>query len=350
MSKSPISLTDFSHGAGCGCKISPEILSKILGKHHTTNEFTEFDNLVVGNESNDDAAAIKINDKQVILSTTDFFMPIVDDPFDFGRIAATNAISDIYAMGGNPLLAIAILGWPVDKLSAYIAKNVMEGGREVCRSLKIPLAGGHSIDAPEPFFGLAVTGMTDLDSLKKNDSARAGDILILTKPIGVGLLTTAEKQGKLDSSHAGIATQIMCQPNTVGAALGGVAGINAMTDVTGFGLAGHLVEICEGANLSAQIDLDRVPLVAGADKYIELGCIPGGTERNFQSTKGVMPELDFRTKVIIFDPQTSGGLLISVSPSALAAAKKTLDATSLSYAAIGKLAEVDSTGIRIKFK
>ena len=307
----PIRLTQYSHGAGCGCKISPALLDDIL--HSSTMEKKHFDRLIVGNDSNDDAAVMDLGDGTGIISTTDFFMPIVDDPFTFGRIAATNAISDIYAMGGEPLMAIAIFGWPIDKLSADVASRVIDGGKHACHEAGIPLAGGHSIDAPEPIFGLAVTGRVSLDRLKRNDQAQVGDTLFLTKPLGIGILTTAQKSGVLRDEDAHRAPDLMCQLNTIGHDLAELEAIHAMTDVTGFGLAGHLLEMCRGSKTAARIDLTRVPKILHLDRYMDQ--VPGGTHRNFASYGSHLDELTETEKTIVCDPQTSGGLLISVGAS-----------------------------------
>ena len=244
-----IRLTQYSHGAGCGCKISPKVLDQIL--HSELEKFVD-PNLLVGNESKDDAAVYDIGNGVGIISTTDFFMPIVDDPFDFGRIAATNAISDIFAMGGKPIMAIAILGFPINKLPPEVAQQIVDGGRFACQQAGIALAGGHSIDSPEPIFGLAVTGVISTEKVKKNNSAKAGCRLYLTKPLGIGVLTTAEKKGKLKAEHQGLARDVMCQMNKIGSQFAEIEGVSAMTDVTGFGLLGHLAEICEGSNLNAE--------------------------------------------------------------------------------------------------
>lgn len=238
--------------------------------------------LVVGYHSKDDAAVVALGDGQGLISTTDFFMPIVDDPFTFGRIAATNAISDIYAMGGTPLVAIAILGWPVQLLGAEIAEAVVDGGRQACRDAGISLAGGHSIDSPEPFFGLAVNGLVELSQLKRNDTAQAGDLLYLTKPLGIGILTTAQKKQRLQAEHARLAIDWMCTLNKAGAEFAKLPGVTALTDVTGFGLAGR-IEMCEGANLSANLDMEAIPLLPAIDDYLQAGCVPGGTGRNFEA-------------------------------------------------------------------
>ncbi|RYY09152.1 MAG: selenide, water dikinase SelD, partial [Cytophagaceae bacterium] len=253
---------------------------------------------------------------QCVISTTDFFMPIVDDPFDFGRIASANAISDVYAMGGRPLLAIAVLGWPIDKLSPEVAALVTEGARAICAEAGIPLAGGHSIDSPEPIFGLAVTGLVAEKDLKRNDTATAGCRLYLTKPLGVGIMTTAQKREILRPEDADVAPAQMRQLNKIGAELGEIPGVKAMTDVTGFGLLGHLAEVCEGSGLQATIDYYRVPRLAEAERYLLQGAVPGGTIRNFQSYGHKVAALTDEQKQYLCDPQTSGGLLVCVEPGA----------------------------------
>ncbi|MFQ6372247.1 selenide, water dikinase SelD [Shewanella sp. YIC-542] len=311
MSDGPIKLTEYSHGAGCGCKISPKVLTTILASQ--LPGFTD-PHLLVGNQSRDDAAVYQLDEHTGIISTTDFFMPIVDDPFTFGRIAATNAISDIYAMGGTPLMAIAILGWPVSKLSPEVAQQVVDGGRQACQDAGIMLAGGHSIDAPEPIFGLAVTGKVALPHLKQNDTAQAGDILYLTKPLGIGILTTAQKQKKLADEDAHIAPDAMCQLNKIGAEVAKLNGVHAMTDVTGFGLAGHLLEMCQGSRVAASINVASLPLLPKVREYLAQGCTPGGTQRNFDSYGEHLPALTPEQKALLCDPQTSGGLLIAINP------------------------------------
>jgi len=278
-------------------------------------------NLLVGNESRDDAAVFDLGDGTGIISTTDFFMPIVDDPFDFGRVAATNAISDVYAMGGQPLMAIAILGWPVDKLAPEIAAMVIDGARDVCAKANICLAGGHSIDAPEPIFGLAVTGRVALEHLQRNDQAQAGDRLMLTKPLGVGILTTAEKRGILRPEDVNLARDNMVKLNDLGAKLAPLEGVHAMTDVTGFGLMGHLVEVCEGSQLQAEIEFDKIPLLTDLQHYLNQGCVPGGSSRNFDSYGHKLGPLSEDQLNILCDPQTSGGLLVAVAADQVAAAE-----------------------------
>ena len=304
-------LTQYSHGAGCGCKIAPKVLDTIL-QHHA--EQFHFPNLLVGNDKRDDAAVYDLGDGTAIVSTTDFFMPIVDSPEDFGRIASVNAISDIYAMGGTPLVAIAILGWPIDKIPPEVANRVIDGSRKACAEAGIPLAGGHSIDSPEPIFGLAVTGRVDKKHLKLNGGATPGCRLFLTKPIGVGILSTAQKKGKLLPEHANIARDSMVQLNKAGEAFGRLPYIKAMTDVTGFGLLGHLAEMCEASNVSATVEFDKVPFLnlGILDFYLNENCIPGGTHRNWDSYGHKVAPLPDRQRFLLCDPQTSGGLLVAV--------------------------------------
>ncbi len=306
-----VKLTQYSHGAGCGCKIAPKILDQILQSNFS---FPDNDKLLVGNSTKDDAAVYDIGNRQAIISTTDFFMPIVDDAFDFGRIASANAISDIYAMGGKPLLAIAILGWPINKLTPEVAQKVIEGSRKICSEAGIPLAGGHSIDSPEPIFGLAVTGIIEKHKVKMNSTATEGCKLFLTKPIGIGILTTAQKKNVLKDEHKFIARDQMIKLNAIGEKISQFDFVKAMTDVTGFGLLGHLSEMCEGSNLSAEIYFDAVPTLPYINEYIALNCIPGGTNRNWDSYGHLIDTITEDQKKILCDPQTSGGLLIAVSP------------------------------------
>ncbi len=310
-----IQLTKYSHGAGCGCKISPKVLDEILSSNFA---MPDNDKLIVGNHSKDDAAVYDIGNGTALISTTDFFMPIVDDPYEFGRIASANAISDVYAMGGKPALAIAILGWPINILPPSVAQKVIEGSRSICMEAGIPLAGGHSIDSPEPIFGLAVNGFVALDNIKQNNKAQAGDVLFLTKPLGVGILTTAEKKDILKEEHKGIAARQMMQLNKVGEQLGKVQGVNAMTDVTGFALLGHLVEMAEGSGLSAEVEFDKVPVIIEDIKdYIEQKSIPGGTHRNWDSYGDKIGTITDFQKALLADPQTSGGLLVAVHENAV---------------------------------
>lgn len=311
-------LTQYSHGAGCGCKISPKVLDHILKSGVTVQHFPQ---LLVGNEERDDAAVFDLGDGTAIVSTTDFFMPIVDDPEDFGRIASVNAISDVYAMGGTPLLAIAILGWPVNTLPPEVANQVIEGARKACAEAGIALAGGHSIDSPEPIFGLAVTGRLEIKNLKKNGGATPGCKLFLTKPLGVGILTTAQKKGVLKPEHAGIAPASMKKLNRAGEKFGKLPYVKAMTDVTGFGLLGHLSEMCEASDAGAILYFDEVPVIDREvlDFYLEHKCVPGGTTRNWDSYGHKIAGAEGDRRNILADPQTSGGLLVAVEPESEAA-------------------------------
>jgi selenide,water dikinase len=318
MSEEKILLTQYSHGAGCGCKIAPKVLDEIL---YTQFPMPHNDKLIVGNQSKDDAAVYDLGNGTGLVSTTDFFMPIVDDAFDFGRVAAANAISDVYAMGAQPLMAIAILGWPVEKLPASLAQTVLEGGRAICREAGIPLAGGHSIDTTEPMFGLAVTGIINLEDLKKNNSAKEGDVLLLTKHIGTGILSTAQKRGKLQEEHREAFIQQLTALNKAGAALGKIKGVSAMTDVTGFGLLGHLIEMAEGSGLSAELYYNKLPVLNGVADYLKERIVPDATYRNWNSystatgfDKGVNVMEAFS---LLPDPQTNGGLLIAVNENSL---------------------------------
>jgi len=340
-----IKLTQYSHGAGCGCKISPKVLTTIL--HSTIDQITD-NRLLVGNESRDDAAVYDMGNGMAIISTTDFFMPIVDDPFTFGRIAATNAISDVYAMGGKPLLAIAVLGWPVNKIAPEIAQLVVDGGRQACKEAGIILAGGHSIDSPEPIFGLAVTGQVAIANLKRNNTASSGCRLFLTKSLGVGIFTTAQKQGKLKEEHAHIAIESMTALNEIGQEFAQIKGITAMTDVTGFGLLGHLAEMCEGSNLSAVIEYDKIPRFAGVDGYIAQNCIPGGTHRNWDSYGHLIRLKDEAYKAVLCDPQTSGGLLIAVEEESVSDVEKLLKRNQINVCPLGYLKSREEVLIDVK--
>jgi selenide, water dikinase len=310
-------LTEYSKGGGCGCKIAPSVLEQIV----RTESKIHFQNLLVGNDSNDDAAVYQINNDTAIISTTDFFMPIVDDAFDFGRIAAANSISDIYAMGGTPMMAIAILGWPIDKLPVDVAQKVLEGARAICEEVNIPLAGGHTIDSQDPIFGLAVTGSIASKNLKKNNSAQVGDLLFLTKPIGVGVVSTSVKRKLIKPEHYKKLVQQLTTVNKIGEALGKINGVHAMTDVTGFGLLGHLTEMAEGSGISAELYYSSVKRFAGVEEYIQLKTIPGATARNWNSYSN---KIQFENgvdeteaKLLLPDPQTNGGLLIAVDEKAV---------------------------------
>lgn len=310
MNITDIKLTAYSHGAGCGCKISPAVLDKIL---HSSIPSIADPRLIVGNKDRDDAAVLDLGNGTALISTTDFFMPIVDDPFDFGRIASANAISDVYAMGGKPVLAIAILGWPIDKLAPEIARKVLEGARSVCAEAGITLAGGHSIDCPEPVFGLAVNGIVNIENLRQNSTATPGCRLYLTKPLGVGILSTAQKKGLLQPADQAIALKSMTMLNKAGVEFGKLGYVKALTDVTGFGLLGHLSEMCEGSGLAAVIGFDKIPVIESLQGYLAQNCVPGGAVRNWKSYGHKVNTLSDDKRNILSDPQTSGGLLVAVS-------------------------------------
>ncbi|MDA8695824.1 selenide, water dikinase SelD [Flavobacteriales bacterium] len=348
MEQEQVRLTQYSHGAGCGCKIAPGVLDQILAQ---LGKQADDPHLIVGHGARDDAAVYDLGDGTAVVSTTDFFMPIVDDPHTFGRIAAANAISDIYAMGGTPLMAIAILGWPVDKLAPEVAGRVLEGGRSICAEAGIPLAGGHSIDSPEPIFGLAVSGRVTLSKLKKNGGAAVGDLLYLTKPLGVGMVTTAQKKGMVEPAHLAAAEKNMTRLNKLGAPLGEIKGVNAMTDVTGFGLGGHALEMARATGVDLVFEGKSLPLLdrEGLVKYHAAGCVPGGTRRNFASYGGHLDweGVDAFVRDVVCDPQTSGGLLVSVDPSAKEEVEKVLRAADCHSQPIGEV--VQGQG-RVKLK
>ncbi|MGH8716850.1 MAG: selenide, water dikinase SelD [Burkholderiales bacterium] len=317
MDISDIKLTAFSHGGGCGCKIAPALLSEILSHSAIGKTWPD---LLVGTESSDDAAVYRLNDTQALIATTDFFMPIVDDPYDFGRIAATNALSDIYAMGGRPILALAIVGMPIGKLPVAVIQRILTGGEAVCTQAGIPIAGGHSIDSPEPIYGLVVLGLVHPDKVKRNDTARADDALILGKALGVGIMSSALKKGKLSQQGYRQMLESTTQLNTAGVALADLAGVHAITDVTGYGLLGHLLEICRGSRLGAEIHFDALPILPAALDLAKQGFGPGAIERNWTSygKQVVLPQaMPEWQKKLLCDPQTSGGLLVACSEDAL---------------------------------
>ena len=314
---SQVRLTSLAHGGGCGCKLAPAVLQDILKGMPTTAAFAD---LMVGADTSDDAAVWRLNDTQALVATTDFFMPIVDDPFDFGRIAATNALSDVYAMGGRPILALAIVGMPVDKLAAEVIGRILGGGASVCAAAGIPVAGGHSIDSVEPIYGLVVLGLVHPASVLTNRTAQAGDALVLTKPLGVGVLSAAFKQETLDADGYAALIESTTRLNAVGAELADLEGVHAMTDVTGFGLLGHALEMCRGSHLAGQITA-RPPLLAGVEVLARAGVRTGASTRNWASYGSAVrlpgDLADWRRDVLT-DPQTSGGLLIAVAPDTVA--------------------------------
>ena len=345
-----IKLTSFSKGAGCGCKIAPTVLQEILKSDWVT---IPSEKLLVGNGSNDDAAVYDLGDGNALISSTDFFMPIVDDAISFGKIASANAISDIYAMGGKPILAIAILGWPVEKIPLTVAQKVLDGARMMCAEAGITLAGGHSIDSAEPIFGLSVNGIVPIKNLKKNNTAQPNDVLILTKSIGVGILSTAQKRGLLSEEDERTMLHYLTQLNKVGEQLGFVEGITAMTDVTGFGLLGHLIEMSEGAALSAKISYQAIPKIACALPYLAKQIVPDATYRNWNSYskhtqfgEGVNVLQAFN---LLPDPQTNGGLLISVNENAVDEVMNILNQNGLNESTIfGKMIELQEKRILVE--
>jgi selenide,water dikinase len=333
-------LTSLSHGGGCGCKIAPGVLAELLKDSLPSGRYAE---LMVGTDTSDDAAVYRLNETQAIVATTDFFMPIVDDPFDFGRIAATNALSDIYAMGGRPLLALAIVGMPVNTLSKQTIRDILRGGETVCEQAGIPIAGGHSIDSVEPIYGLSVTGVVDPKKVKRNSSARGGDVLILSKPLGVGIFSAAFKKGLLDEAGYRAMLDTTTQLNLPGMELSSLAGVHAMTDVTGFGLLGHLLEMCRGSGLAARITAAHLPLLPGLQALVQSGIATGASARNWQSygkDVRLAPYLDAPLQAVLTDPQTSGGLLVACDPGELSSVQATFARRGFSQAAvIGRMSE-----------
>ena len=309
-----IRLTAFSHGGGCGCKIAPAVLSQILAEAPIRGLPAE---LLVGVETSDDAAVYRLNDAQALVATTDFFTPIVDDPFDFGRIAATNALSDVYAMGARPIFALALVGMPLDKLPPEVIRRILAGGESVCAAAGIPIAGGHSIDTLEPIYGLVALGLMHPDKVKRNSGARAGDVLILGKPLGVGILSAALKKGQLDETGYAQMIEATTRLNTPGVALSEMPGVHALTDVTGFGLAGHLLEICRGSRLGAEVELDALAIMGAALEWLKQGVATGASERNWSAYGGdvALPAgAPAWVANLVTDPQTSGGLLVACAP------------------------------------
>ncbi|HET9339312.1 MAG TPA: selenide, water dikinase SelD [Casimicrobiaceae bacterium] len=317
----PLRLTEFSHGGGCGCKIAPGLLQEILAKASLGSSVLP-PALIVGVETADDAAVYRINDRQAIVATTDFFMPIVDDPRDFGAIAATNAISDVYAMGGTPLFALALVGMPIDKLPLATIRAILQGGEDVCAKAGIPIAGGHTIDSVEPIYGLVAIGLVDPAHLKRNAGARPGDRLVLGKPLGVGIFSAALRKGKLDAAGYAAMIESTTKLNTPGIALGAMEGVHALTDVTGFGLAGHLLEICRASSAGAVVEATRLPLLPGVEALARAGHVTGATARNwtgYGSDVSLEAHDANLLRALVTDPQTSGGLLVACAPQSVAA-------------------------------
>ena len=310
-------LTSFSHGGGCGCKIAPGVLSEIL---RGAARLPVPPQLLVGIESADDAAVYRLNDEQALIATTDFFMPIVDDPFDFGRIAATNAISDVYAMGGTPIMALALVAMPIDRLPLDVIRRILEGGESVCAAAGIPVAGGHTIDSVEPIYGLVVLGLGHPDRIRRNTGACPGDRLVLGKPLGVGVLSAALKKGELSAEGYAAMLASTTRLNTPGQALARLDAVHALTDVTGFGLLGHLLELCHGARLAARISAASVPRIAGVDALVARGFATGASQRNWDGYGHEVrlgAGIDAHQRTLLTDPQTSGGLLVACAPEAV---------------------------------
>lgn len=341
-----IKLTQLSHGGGCGCKISPDVLRDMLAGVPLAQSFPD---LLVGIESGDDAAVYKLNDEQAIVATTDFFMPIVDDAFDFGRIAATNALSDVYAMGGKPILALAIVGMPINTLPLEAIQKILAGGASVCAQAGIPVAGGHSIDTPEPIYGLVVLGIVHPDRVKRNNRARSGDVLILAKGLGVGILSAALKKEQLDSDGYAEMLHSTTQLNTPGVWLSDMNAVHAMTDVTGFGLLGHLLGICRGSHLTAQLTFNQLPLLPAAVRFAQQGFVTGASQRNWKSYGH---EVNLASHIsewqcsLLTDPQTSGGLLIACSSEAASAIVQRLHDEGCAHAAV--IGSLDSGAAQVR--
>ncbi|MEY2947714.1 MAG: Selenide, water dikinase [Pseudomonadota bacterium] len=341
-------LTSLSHGGGCGCKIAPGVLSEIL---RSTTAMPLPPELLVGIETSDDAAVYKLNDSQALVATTDFFMPIVDDPFEFGRIAATNAISDVYAMGAQPIMALALVGMPVNVLPLSVIGKILDGGQSVCRAAGIPIAGGHTIDSVEPIYGLVALGLAHPDHIKRNADAQVGDVLVLGKPIGVGILSAALKKEMLPEDGYKAMIDNTTQLNTAGPDLAKLKGVHALTDITGFGLAGHLLEMARGAKCTVQLDWDKVPLLPGVQALAAQGCITGASGRNWQGYGAeVALPANFAAvdQSLITDPQTSGGLLVSCAPEEVTNVLATFKAHGFAHAAvIGQIFAPESHALRV---
>ncbi len=322
MTMDPIRLTSFSHGGGCGCKIAPGVLSEILRSSGVQGTpFAIPPQLLVGLETADDAAVYQLNEQQALIATTDFFMPIVDDPYDFGRIAATNALSDVYAMGGTPIMALALVGMPIDKLPLAVIRRILQGGESICAEAGIPVAGGHTIDSVEPIYGLVAMGLVHPQRIKRNASARAGDRLVLGKPLGVGILSAALKKNQLDEAGYRQMIDNATRLNTPGRSLAELDSVHAMTDVTGFGLLGHALEMARGAGLRARLRFSDLPILEGAMTLARAGCITGASARNwngYEADVDLSAEVDPVMKALLTDPQTSGGLLVACAPEAVA--------------------------------
>ena len=342
-----VRLTSFSHGGGCGCKVAPGLLTEIL---RGVRNFAVPKELMVGIETADDAAVYRLNDEQALIATTDFFMPIVDDPFDFGRIAATNAISDVYAMGGTPIMALALVGMPIDKLPIEVIGRILEGGETVCAAAGIPIAGGHTIDSVEPIYGLVVMGLVHPDKVKTNAGARAGDVLVLGKPLGVGVMSAALKKGALDAAGYAAMIASTTRLNTPGRHLAHLDGVHALTDITGFGLLGHLLEVCRGAGVSAALDMAAVPLLADVERLATAGYIAGASARNWMAYGDDVimdPAISSMQRALLTDPQTSGGLLVACEPAAVDRVLEVFRAEGFAAAAVVGRLDAGTAQVRV---
>lgn len=343
-----VRLTSLAHGGGCGCKISPSVLSELLSAMPSMQGYA---NLLVGTDTADDAAVYKLNDQQALIATTDFFMPIVDDPYDFGRIAATNALSDVYAMGGTPIMALAIVGMPINTMSKNDIAQILRGGADICKAAGIPVAGGHSIDSVEPIYGLAAMGLVHPDHVRKNASAKAGDVLILGKPLGVGIMSAAFKKNALSDQDYAAMVHSATQLNTPGMTLSTLTGVHALTDVTGFGLLGHAWEIARGSNLDCVINFSDLPFLPNVLELAQKGFITGASERNWQSYSQhiqLPPDFTHIQRAMLTDPQTSGGLLVSCSPNEADQVLALFHEQGFEYACIIGEIKVGSAGVTIK--
>lgn len=341
-----IKLTEYSHSAGCGCKIAPDVLEKIL---HSSLTKIKDENLIIGNDTKDDAAVYDMGDGNGLISTVDFFMPIVDDAFQFGQIAAANSISDIYAMGGKPILATAILGWPISKLPPELAQEVISGAREKCKEAGIALAGGHSVDALEPMFGLSVNGTIKLINLKRNASCKSGDLIYITKKIGVGILATALKRKVIEEQHKALWIDQLTRLNSIGTILGNLDYVSAMTDITGFGLLGHLIEMLEGSDLSAELNYSAIPLIEGVKEYASKMIVPDNLYRNWNSYEKKVNNIGAESFFTLNDPQTNGGLMVTVNASSQKEFEEILCANQLSEFAqpIGRIVNKGSFRVEL---
>ncbi len=347
----PLRLTSFSHGGGCGCKIAPGVLSEILKNSGIGSNGLIPPELMVGIETADDAAVYKLNDSQALIATTDFFMPIVDDPYEFGRIAATNAISDVYAMGGKPIMALALVAMPIGQLPLEVIGEIVRGGQDVCRAAGIPIAGGHTIDSVEPIYGLVVMGLVHPDHVRRNAGAQAGDVLVLGKPLGVGVLSAALKKEKLSEGGYRQLIDTTTQLNTPGIALAQLDGVHALTDVTGFGLAGHALELARGAGLTAVIEWSKVPLLAGVEAMVSDGFVTGASGRNwaaYGADVALAKGLPAAAQSLLSDPQTSGGLLVSCASDSVDAVLEIFRHEGFAAAAVIGRAEAGAPGLKVQ--